>query len=76
VSISPKPTEMDPKLSGNVNLTGMNLPHFYLVNLIVPNQDSILKPGMTGYARVYGRRRSALGLAWVAISDFWGRKLW
>jgi putative peptide zinc metalloprotease protein len=76
VSIAPSPTEMDPNLQGSGNLKGTNPPHFYLVNLIVPNPDSTLKPGMTGYARVYGSRRSALGAARRSISDFLGRKLW
>ena len=76
VSIAPRPTEMDRGLSGNASLKGMNPPHFYLVDLIVPNPDSTLKPGMTGYARVYGQRRSVLGAAWRTISNFFGRKLW
>ena len=75
-SIAARPTELDPSLSGKVELQGMNPPHFYVVDLNVPNPDGILRPGMTGYARVYGRRRSALGLGWEAVSDFFGRKVW
>ena len=48
VSIAPKPTEMDPNLQGSSNLKGTNPPHFYFVDLLVPNPDSTLKPGMTG----------------------------
>jgi putative peptide zinc metalloprotease protein len=75
-SIAERPTEMDPELQESAHLTGMDAPHFYLVNLILENPDAKLKPGMVGYARVFGRRRSALRLAWQSVSNFWGRKLW
>jgi putative peptide zinc metalloprotease protein len=76
ISISPRPTEMDPYLQASGNLKGTNPPQFYLVDLLVPNPDSTLKPGMTGYARVYGQRRSVFGTARRSISNFFGRKLW
>lgn len=76
VSIAPKPTEMDPKLLGKIELKGMNPPHFYFVDLLVPDPALALKPGMVGVARIYGRRRSLLGLGQEIVSDFWGRKLW
>jgi putative peptide zinc metalloprotease protein len=76
VSIAPAPTEMDPKLLGKVELKGMNPPHFYFVDLFVQDPSFTLKPGMIGVARVYGERRSLLGLGWEIVSDFWGRKLW
>jgi putative peptide zinc metalloprotease protein len=76
VSIAARPTELDQSLSGKVELQGMNPPHFYVVDLLVQNSEGLLKPGMTGVARVYGRRRSALGLGWELVSNFFGRKLW
>ncbi len=76
VSIAPRPTEMDPKLLGEVELKGMNPPHFYLVDLVVQNPDLALKPGMIGVARVYAERRSIVGMGWEMVSNFWGRKLW
>ena len=54
----------------------MNPPHFYVVDMEVDNPEGVLKPGMTGVARVYGRRRSVLGLVWEMVSDFFGRKIW
>ncbi len=76
VSIAPEPTEMDPRLLGKVELKGMNPPHFYFVDLFVQDPGFTLKPGMIGVARVYGQRRSLLGLGRGILSDFWGRKLW
>lgn len=76
VSIGARPVEMDPNLEVKGNLKGTNPPHYYLVDLVVPNPDGTLKPGMTGYARVYGQRRSAFGAAGQSIANFFGRKLW
>ena len=75
-SVGARPAEMPEGLSGGNGLNGINPAHFYLVDLEVPNQESLLRPGMTGMARVYGGRRSLAGLGWEWISNFWGRKLW
>lgn len=75
-AIASKPTEMDQRLRGDAALNGLNPPHYYLVNLVVSNPGSILRPGMIGVARIYGRRRSLAGMGWEAIANFWGRKLW
>lgn len=76
ISLAARPTEMDVRLKEPNELKGMNVPHFYLVDLLVENPDFQLKPGMTGVARVYGRRQSLAGMGWEAFSNFWGRKLW
>jgi hypothetical protein len=76
VSMAARPTEIDSRLLGKVELQGMNPPHFYVVDLLVQNPEGILKPGMTGIARVYGRRRSLLGLGGEIILNFLGRKVW
>jgi len=75
-SIAARPTEMNENLGGKVEYRGMNPAHFYIVDLLAENSEGILKPGMAGVARVYGRRRSLLGLGWEIISNFWGRKIW
>jgi putative peptide zinc metalloprotease protein len=76
VYVGARPVEMDPRLSGESELKGMNAPHYYLVDLEVNNEDSVLRPGMTGYARIYGRRRSLVWMMGEGIYNFWGRKLW
>jgi len=75
-SIGTNSTEMDPRFVGESKLKGMNPPHFYLVDLEIQNANAALRPGMAGFARVYGRRRSLLGMGWEAFQNFWGRKLW
>jgi multidrug efflux pump subunit AcrA (membrane-fusion protein) len=76
VSIAARPTEIDERLAGKVELRGMNPPHFYIVDLVVQNLDGTLKPGMAGVARIYGQRSSMFGLGWETFSNFLGRKLW
>ncbi|HME12149.1 MAG TPA: efflux RND transporter periplasmic adaptor subunit, partial [Candidatus Acidoferrum sp.] len=68
--------EIDPSLNESNKLKGLNPPNFYLVDLALINPDGSMKPGMTGLARIYGRRRSIAGLAWEGIAHFAGRKVW
>jgi HlyD family secretion protein len=75
-SMAARPTELDARLLGKVELQGMNPPHFYVADLLVQNPDGILKPGMTGIARIYGRRRSLFGLGVETFLNFFGRKVW
>ena len=75
-SISATVTQMDPKLMGAAELHGMSLPNYYVVDTYVENLERTLKPGMMAIGRIYGRRRSAAGLAWESVSDFFRRKLW
>jgi putative peptide zinc metalloprotease protein len=75
-AIGANATEMDPRLLDPNALKGLNPPHFYMVDLLVNNSDGVLKPGMMGTARVYGRRRTLAGLAWEGVENFWSRKMW
>ncbi len=75
-AIAPVSTEINPGLLDPSRFKGLNPPHFYVVDLPVANPQGGLKPGMTGIARVYGRRRSIAGLCWEEIANFAGRKVW
>ena len=75
-SIAANPVEIDPSLQAKAGLKGMNPPHYYPVNLVVENADGVLRPGMTGAARLYGDRRSLLGLGWESVRSFFERKIW
>jgi hypothetical protein len=76
VYVAVRSVEMDARLSGESALKGTNPPHYYLVDLLLNNPPPVLRPGMTGIARVYGERRSLAGLAAESIVNFWGRKVW
>lgn len=75
-AIAARPVEMDPRLAGENALKGLYAPHYYQVDLEVPNEEAILRPGMTGLARIYGPRRSVAGILFERLRSFWGRKLW
>jgi hypothetical protein len=47
-----------------------------VADLLVNNPDGSLRPGMTGTARIYGKRRSLAGMAWQEVKNFVDRKVW
>ena len=75
VSISPADQEIAAGLEAATKIQGFNSGPHYVVTIMVPN-DGRLAARMSGTARIYGRRRSALGLALQPVLDFAGRKLW
>jgi putative peptide zinc metalloprotease protein len=76
ISTAATSTEMDPELVEAAQLKGLDAPKYYLVELLVQNSQETLKPGMTGVARLYGRRRSLLAMGAEEVVSFFGRKLW
>jgi putative peptide zinc metalloprotease protein len=63
--------------SGNPEqFKGLSVHNFYKVELNIPNPDGKLQPGMIGYARIYGERRSAAHLLLENATRFFARKLW
>jgi len=74
--ISMVSSEIDPGLADRGQYKGLNPPMFYVVDLHIINDDGRLRPGMSGVARLYGRRVSAAGYLWTALGDFFGRKIW
>ncbi len=76
-SVSTTSSEIDPVLAiASTAYRGLNPPQYYVVDLFLANPDGQLKSGMVGNARLYGVRRSLLGLAWRGMSEFVGRKVW
>lgn len=76
VSVGPAATELDARFFASAQYAGLNPPNFYAVELLIPNPDYKLKPGMIGWARVYGNRRSLAGMSWQGITRFLMRKIW
>jgi Membrane-fusion protein len=75
-SVTPVAMENDPSLVDQTKFKGLRPPQFYAVEIPVPNESGELKPGMTGFARVYGGRRSVWGVAVEALRSVLGRKIW
>jgi HlyD family secretion protein len=76
IDIAPVSSLADPSLVESSKYKGLIPPSFYCVQLLLPNPEGVLKPGMRGTARIYGGRRSLLALGWQMVAHFFGRKLW
>ncbi|MGB8582861.1 MAG: efflux RND transporter periplasmic adaptor subunit [Candidatus Sulfotelmatobacter sp.] len=76
VSVAPLNSQLAPGLEDVGQYQGTRPPNFYVVDLLVPNEDGVLRPGMAGTARLYGRRRSLAGLVAQDVANFFGRKVW
>ncbi|HKF25659.1 MAG TPA: HlyD family efflux transporter periplasmic adaptor subunit [Candidatus Acidoferrum sp.] len=74
VSVTPAASPGDPTLADPTKFKGLRPPQFYAVE--IPVSGSTLKPGMAGTARVYGQRRSLVGLAIEGLRVVLGRKIW
>ncbi len=74
--IAPAASEIAPGLIDLSKYKGQQPPRFYAFNLVVENDNGAMRPGMTGTARVYGARRTLLGLAARTFWEFIARKLW
>jgi multidrug resistance efflux pump len=76
-TVSTASSDIDPAFAtATTAYRGLNPPQYYVVELFLANPGGQLKPGMVGNARLYGVRRSLLGLAWRGMSEFVGRKIW
>lgn len=75
-AISPLSAAIPAGLQEMGQYSGIRPPNFYAVDLMIPNPDGALKPGMAGVARIYGRRCSLAALAGQEIANFVGRKVW
>jgi putative peptide zinc metalloprotease protein len=75
-AISPASSEILPGLIEKTKYQGLRPPQFYLVDLLVPNTDGQLRPGMVGTARVYGERRSLASFGLRSVQRFFARKIW
>ena len=76
LAVSSVPKDIAPGLIDLTKFKGMHSPTFYEIDLLVSNEDGRFKPGMAGTARIYGERRSLVGLVYREVADFLGRKIW
>jgi len=76
LAITPVSQASDPTLIDQTKFKGLHPPQFYLIELLMSDPDGRLKPGMTGVARVYGKRTSLGGLALETLRIVLGRKIW
>jgi putative peptide zinc metalloprotease protein len=75
-AITPVSIEGDPTLADQTTLKGLHAPQFYVLDLPVSDDGGLLRPELTGMARVYGKRTSLAGLGWESLRVVLGRKIW
>ncbi len=75
-ALGPASTEVEPGLVQVEEYKGIRASTYYVATVVVPNPHSEMKEGMSGTAKIYSRRRSAIGFAWQTARDFFGRKVW
>lgn len=75
-TLAPASTEIEPGLVQVEDYKGMRSGTYYVASVVVPNPHREMKEGMSGTAKIYSRRRSAIGFAWQTARDFLGRKIW
>lgn len=74
-AISPAALEIEPGLVDATKYKGLRPPPHYVVSVLV-NNDGTLRSGMTGSAKIFGRRESLIRKLWRPVADFVGRKIW
>jgi putative peptide zinc metalloprotease protein len=75
-SITPVSLQSDPSVVDQTKFKGLHAPQFYAVDLPISCGEEIVKPGMTGIGRIYGKRTSLAGMAWDGLRSVLGRKIW
>jgi multidrug efflux pump subunit AcrA (membrane-fusion protein) len=76
VSISPDAQSLASGLEAPPKYRGVALPVFYSVYIALDNSDGKLRDGMTGTAKIFGKRRSILGSLLEPVVDAVARRLW
>jgi multidrug resistance efflux pump len=75
-SWSPVSRELAPGLAPTAKYKGMHPPIYYVLEMRLPNQDGRLRTGMTGTAKIYGKRVTAMELVFRPIVDALARRVW
>jgi putative peptide zinc metalloprotease protein len=75
-TLAPASAEIEPGLVQVEEYKGIRAGTYYVATVVVPNAHGEMKEGMSGTAKIYSSRRSAVGFAWQTARDFLGRKIW
>jgi putative peptide zinc metalloprotease protein len=76
ISISPASQQPDAGLAAPQDYQGIKLPDFFVVTVAVTNPRGAFRDGMTGDAKIFGRRRSFLGVLLEPLVTAAARRIW
>jgi len=74
--LSTTSSEIEKGLLTQGTYKGIQAPHYYIARVLLPNTREQLRDGMVGTAKVFVRRQSLAGFAWIGATEFVRRKLW
>ena len=75
-SVSPTAQPVDPDLVPPEKFRGTAPPPYYVALVSVADPDATIRPGQRGEAKIFGERRSLLGMVARPARDFVLRKFW
>ncbi|MGZ6265259.1 MAG: HlyD family efflux transporter periplasmic adaptor subunit, partial [Bdellovibrionota bacterium] len=75
-SVSPAAQQPDAGLVAKADYEGIKLPDFFVVTVALANPRGEFRDGMTGTAKIHGRRRSLLGILFEPVITAAARRLW
>jgi putative peptide zinc metalloprotease protein len=75
-SISPVSSPIDPGLVEEEKYKGITTPAYYIATVLISNRDGMMRPGMSGDAKISVGRRCIIGFIFQDIRDFASRKIW
>ncbi len=74
--VAPVAREIQEGLLPESAYRGARLGSFYVFDIHLDNTNQRFRQGMTGTAKIYGRRRSLAGLLLEPVQEFVARRLW
>ena len=75
-SIAPASSELAAGLEPPEKYKGIAAPNYYVAGVLVGNPGGILRPGMSGDAKIEVGKKSAAGFVWETVREFVQRKIW
>lgn len=76
ISLAPAASELAPGLAREEKYKGIAPPSYYVVTIPVSNADGVLRPGMSGEAKIQVRRQSIASFGWRTARELFQRKVW
>ena len=76
IAVSPASQPADAGLVEASAYQGIKLPEFFVVTVALANASGEFRDGMSGTAKIYGRRRSLFGILLDPVVSAAARRLW
>lgn len=75
-SIAPASSTLAAGLAQEEKYKGISPPRYYVATVLVSSTSGMMRPGMTGDAKIQVGRQSVAGFVWRTFREFLQRKVW